>query len=221
MSGFTRPNGAIVVGQSLQPPNIEEVRCGWWYIAPRNGHVSTYTSRTFSEIARRIGFSHIPMQGYSGLCGFTRGTLPETLARAMAEIGAAQTLHVLGAPGDGSHWSPPWHALEDLDGTTKFRWSAEPEVGWDNCIFEVGLNRIEVPFIMEIHDQFAQRCRLRVDGFELPTTLNGHCLVAEIELGARGDRLVELVTPPPLSPRETGRSADGRKLGLAVPVDSI
>ena len=45
---------------------------------------------------------------------------------------------------------------------TKFRWSAEPEVRWGDCTFEVGLNRIEVPYIMEIHDQFAQGCKLEV-----------------------------------------------------------
>ncbi len=189
--------------------------------SPRNGHVSTYTSRTFWEIARRTGFSYRPMQGYSGLCAFTRGAPSAKMARAMARIGPAQTLHVLAAPGDGSSRSPPWHAVEDLDAMTKFRWSAEPEVRSGDCTFEVGLNRIEVPYIMEIHDQFAQGCKLRVDGIELPTSLNGHSLVAEIESEARGGRLVELVTPPPLSPRESGRSADGRKLGLAVPVESM
>ena len=47
------PDRRIVLGESLQPADIDSLRCNWWYVAPRNGHVSTFADRTLALLAER------------------------------------------------------------------------------------------------------------------------------------------------------------------------
>lgn len=52
MRALMKPGGAILFSTLLQP---RRVRPDWWYIGPRNGHVSIYTDRSLQALARRIG----------------------------------------------------------------------------------------------------------------------------------------------------------------------
>lgn len=51
------PGGMCVFSTCLQPHDIEDVRLGWWYAAPRNGHVSLYTTESLTRLARNFGFT--------------------------------------------------------------------------------------------------------------------------------------------------------------------
>ena len=55
MKSFLGQDGCIILGESLQPIEIEKVRANWWYCAPRNGHCSTFAERTLSMMAARLG----------------------------------------------------------------------------------------------------------------------------------------------------------------------
>ena len=57
MRGLLSKSGMILIGQTTQPSNITEIGGRWWYLAPRNGHVSTFSERTFSIIAEKIGLN--------------------------------------------------------------------------------------------------------------------------------------------------------------------
>lgn len=57
----------LLVGQSLQPDDIMEIGGSWWYMAPRNGHCTTYSERTFKVIAEKFG---LRLKIGSGLYGF-------------------------------------------------------------------------------------------------------------------------------------------------------
>jgi hypothetical protein len=57
----------ILVGQSLQPDDIMEIRGSWWYLAPRNGHCTTYTEKTFTTVAEQLG---LHFKAGTGLYGF-------------------------------------------------------------------------------------------------------------------------------------------------------
>lgn len=57
----------ILVGQSLQPDDIMRIRGSWWYLAPRNGHCTTYSEKTFRTIAEKLG---IHFKAGHGLYGF-------------------------------------------------------------------------------------------------------------------------------------------------------
>lgn len=50
--GLLKPNGLIFFSTLLQPENIGEVGLNWWYIGPRNGHVSIHTSQSLQALAQ-------------------------------------------------------------------------------------------------------------------------------------------------------------------------
>jgi SAM-dependent methyltransferase len=41
----------------VQPENLDRLRMGWWYIAPRNGHISIFSRRALALAWQRHGFS--------------------------------------------------------------------------------------------------------------------------------------------------------------------
>src|SRR5205085_11099033 len=63
LQSFMRPDGCIIVGTSLQPPNIDELRANWWYIAPRNGHVSIYSPAALERLASDAGLQFFAADG--------------------------------------------------------------------------------------------------------------------------------------------------------------
>ena len=209
-------DGAILVGQTLQPEDIDAIKGGWWYLAPRNGHVSTFSDVTFARLARKLGLRYRRPYGPGFTFAFVGESLNRNLERALTRFGLNVTVSVLGAPGAAA--SAEWHGLERMDDNATFRWSAGDRLTWEACDLEAGVNRIQVPFLMEIEERFAQRCRLAVAGVELVTSQVNRRLVADVEIGSRGVYRVELRTPTPGSPRQLGRSADDRWLGLAIPV---
>jgi len=49
---FVKPDGAVLISTALQPPDVTS---DWWYIAPRNGHISIHSDRSLQHLARRMG----------------------------------------------------------------------------------------------------------------------------------------------------------------------
>lgn len=47
--------GVITLSTLMQPQNMDAIGVGWWYLAPRNGHVSMYTQRSLGELASPYG----------------------------------------------------------------------------------------------------------------------------------------------------------------------
>jgi SAM-dependent methyltransferase len=45
MRDLLAPGGVMLFSTMVPPPDIAEVRAAWWYISPRNGHISIYTHR--------------------------------------------------------------------------------------------------------------------------------------------------------------------------------
>lgn len=58
MASFMAPeNSAMLFSTVTQPPEIDAQRCGWWYIAPRNGHISIHSSRSLALLLTKLGFT--------------------------------------------------------------------------------------------------------------------------------------------------------------------
>jgi SAM-dependent methyltransferase len=55
MASLLAPDGVILLQTSLQPPDINRLRGRWWYIAPRNGHISIFGATSLHQAARRAG----------------------------------------------------------------------------------------------------------------------------------------------------------------------
>jgi len=83
IAGQLSRQGIVLIGQSLQPDNIETIRGQWWYLAPRNGHVSLFTHHTFLELGER---TRLKYRGGSGVYVFTRGSLTDSMQRGVNQI---------------------------------------------------------------------------------------------------------------------------------------
>ena len=51
------PNGLILFSTLIQPADINQIGLDWWYIAPRNGHVSIFTRAAIAAVATPMGLN--------------------------------------------------------------------------------------------------------------------------------------------------------------------
>lgn len=69
--------GLVLYTTVLLPPDFDDVGVGWWYVSPRNGHVSTFTAQALALAWRRHGYKTISLS-YNLHLAFR--TLPSYLA---------------------------------------------------------------------------------------------------------------------------------------------
>ncbi len=204
MQSFLFDHGCIVLGEALQPPDIDRVRGNWWYVAPRNGHVSTFADRTLVALAEQQGMV------------FHRGN-PHALTRgsAFAELGErfGRPLACFRLAAPGMRRPGEWHGAE-RDGTGRFQWTEAAALTW-RVTAPPGAPRqlqVMVPFVHESRPGFAAECTIEIDGCPAVTSVREACVFAESAAAARGEIAVTLRTPG------LAGSAEGRPLGLAVKV---
>jgi SAM-dependent methyltransferase len=53
---FLNPEGLLMFSTLLQPANIDELKTSWWYIGPRNGHVSIYSEQSLQQLSDETGY---------------------------------------------------------------------------------------------------------------------------------------------------------------------
>ncbi|MCE5241665.1 MAG: class I SAM-dependent methyltransferase [Syntrophobacteraceae bacterium] len=212
--------GAIIIGQNLQPDNILEIRGNWWYIAPRNGHISTYSQTTFSIMAHKAGLIFMDYKCNSGNYSFSRACVRDEIANALKSFGSPVRIVRLRA--DAFSDCGQYHGLESSDGKG-FRWTARSEISWSLDPFTSGRTLIDIPFLMEIESGFAEKCTVQLNGQAIAakvrsTSLSGGSIVAAIEPSERICN-ISLITPAPISPRSKCGTPDDRLLGLAIVAD--
>ena len=52
MQSLLKPGGVVMFSTMVQPNDVDPE---WWYIAPRNGHVSIHSDRSLRTLANRVG----------------------------------------------------------------------------------------------------------------------------------------------------------------------
>lgn len=214
---YTADGGFIFVGQSMQPPNISEIGVNWWYIAPRNGHVSFYSHRTIRDYATQEGLMYRSSGGDFIL------HRPALSAGALAifdnmpnAVGTIELRAPKIAPlGDGE-----WHDVE-VTGDNEYRWTRHSEVNFGVFCLKDDLLFVDIPFFMEIDENFSSQCFARI-GEKLVNLiprdgkLSG--FVDGSQLASREAVRISLLTPVTSSPKSRGLNEDDRKLGLAIPI---
>lgn len=60
--GFLPGEGALVLSTLLQPEDIEAAGTAWWYLAPRNGHISLFSRTCLEGLLREHGFRLVVLQ---------------------------------------------------------------------------------------------------------------------------------------------------------------
>lgn len=61
MQKSAKSNGIILFSTLVQPPTIETLKLSWWYIAPRNGHISIYTKRSLELVWAELGYKFVSL----------------------------------------------------------------------------------------------------------------------------------------------------------------
>jgi SAM-dependent methyltransferase len=212
MRNFLDDDGCIILGQSLQPPEIEKVRASWWYCAPRNGHCSTFAERTLALAAARLN-----MLFHRG------GTL---LFRPRDAKNAGEIVRRINSPGpfiaialgvtDAADIRGLHHA-EQGDGRP-FRWTATDTHHWtvDVKSDTEAVVQVRIPYLMEIESGFAAKCAVSINGRPAEVRVQESSIVAELGGVGPGKVFISLTTPEHKSPLELRGVPDGRKLGLAL-----
>lgn len=220
IAGFLDPGGCLFFGTSVQPQNFGELRANWWYVGPRNGHVSIYSLHSLARLGQSVGL--LLHEGPGGLAFAGSGT-SSISRKLLAAVGPAIQFFRLMAPGPGEAVAPEqaasWQPLEpDGAGFAPFRWSCEREIPWrvQPQPFQPGVLQFEIPFRIEIRPGFAAACRLRVGRRKVAVVRDAGLLTVRLPITRPVDALVKLVTPSPLRPSELGLNADRRLLGLAI-----
>jgi 2-polyprenyl-6-hydroxyphenyl methylase/3-demethylubiquinone-9 3-methyltransferase len=217
---YLEPTGCIVLTQTLQPDSILSVRGSWWYLAPRNGHVSTFTE----EALELLGLEHgLIFHRGETVYGFS-GQSPSDFARtALASIGSPFSTLRLSAPVILPFMtivSPEnrvvWHRTETCRGR-RIRWTgSHRRLQWRAKWPPVSRIRVHVPVVQEAALSFAHSCRLLLDGIEAPVKLIRGDLTSEFDVLEKICGNIELITPEPINVA----GEVGRTVGLAIAIDS-
>jgi hypothetical protein len=203
MQSFLSEESCILIGESLQPPDIDAVRCNWWYVAPRNGHVSIYADRTLATLAHHTGMVFHRGRGaaHAMRCGERFRPLAEKCGPPLAAFR-------LGAP--GKLGAPGFSSLEGTPGT-QFQWTCEREVGWQIAIPGTTPRTVQIclPYVHLSRADFAMECKIRLADKLAQLEIRAHTLFAEFADVAPGGAALVLSTP------ELRQSQD-RNIGIAL-----
>jgi 2-polyprenyl-6-hydroxyphenyl methylase/3-demethylubiquinone-9 3-methyltransferase len=55
MDSLLKPDGMMLFTTLVQPTNMAEIGLSWWYVGPRNGHVSIYTRAALKSVLAARG----------------------------------------------------------------------------------------------------------------------------------------------------------------------
>ena len=124
MQSLLGQGGCIIIGETLQPHDIDVLRGNWWYVAPRNGHVSTFADRSFAALAVQLGLVFHRGGGHHVLRMPGEGPSADLAEK----FGSALACFCLRAPANVT--AVGFHGLEQISGQS-FRWSAADTVTWE------------------------------------------------------------------------------------------
>jgi SAM-dependent methyltransferase len=159
MKSLLRQDGCIIFSQTVQPPDILSIRGNWWYLAPRNGHVSTFSEEALAALARR---QQMLIHRGTSIYGFAPAWPSSFAARALVCTGPSFATLRLAAPEQAptagiafpSIDHVIWHPVED-DGVWRFRWTGAPLLQWEAQWGTIGCLELRVPVLQEIEPGFA------------------------------------------------------------------
>jgi SAM-dependent methyltransferase len=58
ISSLLERNGMVIFSTLLQPDDIASFGVDWWYVAPRNGHVSLHSTASLARLTEPLGFNY-------------------------------------------------------------------------------------------------------------------------------------------------------------------
>jgi len=208
---FMKPDGCVIISQTLQPSDIETIGRRWWYMAPRNGHVSFYSDITLQRYCEPRGLIYSRMHGN---LIFHRNQ-PSAAVRAIKDrMGAATHRLVVGSPARG-YSAGHWHDIESHEGTD-FRWTAKQESELGVFPLYAGITVIEIPIVGWAKPEILHSPQIMIDKIAYKAYISDGKITTAFMNDRPGHRTIALKTSPLQSPKEIGINDDERQVGLAV-----
>lgn len=229
MSAFLKKDGIILFSTAMQPADIEHIRTNWWYIAPRNGHVSMFTEDTIALLGQRVGLN---LCWGSGWGAYRWGSPPGDPSTPLYQAaGQPSSLLVLTAPPSGGVPGPAWRPNPSRDADWlahetgelgSYRWTGREQVEWsvEPLRGVSGSFKAVLPFRMEITAGFAAASYFMIGSRVMPATVDRNRLVAATKIDVPFDGRITLHTPPLMTPAQSWGASDNRRLGLAISTPS-
>ena len=62
--GLVARDGVLLMTTLLQNADFAANGLGWWYIAPRNGHISIHSPASLALLFKKVGFTVVTISGY-------------------------------------------------------------------------------------------------------------------------------------------------------------
>ncbi|MHB8726486.1 MAG: class I SAM-dependent methyltransferase [Casimicrobiaceae bacterium] len=219
MKAFLRPGGCIWFGQSLQPANIDEVRGSWWYVAPRNGHISCYTEESLGHLAAHAGMTFCGRHSFL----FRGAQASPVTERLYREFGPALIPRRLYAPHCGDGVVPnragesEWHGAERHPRGT-FRWTARATITWPLDPLPVYPCDVfvTIPLLGRAYPTVLEGATLRAGPLSTPVMVSGTEIRARISVADAAVREISLHTQEPRSPANLSGARDSRPLGVSI-----
>jgi 2-polyprenyl-6-hydroxyphenyl methylase/3-demethylubiquinone-9 3-methyltransferase len=84
---FMDEDGVLFFTTLLQPREIAGIGVGWWYIAPRNGHVSIFSSDALAAVVKPLGW-YISSMTSSMHVGYRRPEFAAHIVNLTQSVGA-------------------------------------------------------------------------------------------------------------------------------------
>lgn len=207
-----KTGGCVYIGQSMLPENIGRIGTNWWYIAPRNGHITFYSYRTISKYAAIRGLT---CRGVAGGFVLHGPDVSEAVDRFLAHYAPNPALNIFDVL-DVANDALGWRGIERA-GDMAFRWTSSPYVPLGAVELKAGANFISLPVAMVIDGRFWDESRLQIGAQNVALNRCGNSLCASIEVEQASVELMTLITPPPIRPSDRG-GQDTRALGIAMRV---
>jgi 2-polyprenyl-6-hydroxyphenyl methylase/3-demethylubiquinone-9 3-methyltransferase len=201
MKSFLRNDGCIIFSQTTQPADILSLRGNWWYLAPRNGHVSTYSEESLIALGRRCDLVLHKGANVYGL----GPAWPSSYAHiALNWVGPSFTTLRLLAPAEVA--SHPiafptsndvfWEPMQD-DGVWQHRKAVGDVLLWDGFWPPVSRLQIRVPVLRESRPGLALRCEIALNSRREKVWMDRGEMIAEFDVAGCTSGQIALYMPEP------------------------
>jgi Methyltransferase domain len=208
IASFVDVDGVILFTTAPQPINIGSLRSGWWYIAPRNGHVSIYSLRALELIGNKLGLTFFQNRG--AFHAFARSASNPCI-KAMESLPTFS--RTLWAPASSTDQAQ-WHNLERKE-SSSFRWTGINRVNWIPTLPIVPcMLHVLIPFCGEIRSDFAAESTITIGKHVLRPSVQSYNNVSSLVAQAVVEEPIEYITLE--TPEPIAGEKDRRRLGLAV-----
>lgn len=208
---FTKDDGCVILSQTMQPADICVIGSKWWYMAPRNGHISFYSDLTLQRYCQSYGLVYARNNSY---LMFHNPNPNENVQLIKKRLGLRNQLLVVGAPAKG-YRALNFHDVE-LDGAIDFRWTSSDCADLGVYPFYKGMTVIHIPVLKVSKPELLHNAFIEVNGLRHKAYPMGDHLVSAFQVELPGHHTLILMTGQLQSPHELGINDDTRKLGLAI-----